>query len=137
MIDEDDDLSTVNGENDDRSETGTDNDINDEDNGTPGTTDNQADEDSYDPAEVTVGQVFDVALKKTYAGYTDVNEDGILNFGEDVIFDVEVINQGTITANNVIVTDYYPTQTTLSAADDNGWTDAGTYGTIGVTSIAP
>ena len=136
----DDDLAQVNGSSDDTSEVATDGDTADEVNNTqvssdPGTQDNPNDEDSYDPAQLPVGHIFDVALKKTYAGYTDANNDGILNFGEDVIFDIEVMNQGTLDATDVIVTDYYPTGTTLSTADTNGWNDAGTSGTNNLGTV--
>jgi len=46
-----------------------------------------------------------------------------------------VINQGTLDATDVVVTDYYPTSTTLSTADTNGWIDAGTSGTLSIANV--
>ena len=63
--DADSDLSSQDGSSDDTTELGTDNDHDDEAPGTPGTGDNAADEDSYDPAQVVVGHVYDLALIKT------------------------------------------------------------------------
>ena len=60
-IDEDGDLSVIDGSVDDTSELGTDGDVDDEAPGTPGVSDNPADADDYDLAQITVGQDYDLA----------------------------------------------------------------------------
>ena len=63
--DEDGAISTIDGGTaGDESELDTDNDVDDEAEGTPGTADNTADVDDYDPAEIAVVQTFDLALTK-------------------------------------------------------------------------
>ena len=64
LTDQDSDLTTIDGSIDDTSEIGTDDDIDDEAPGTPGTVDNPLDVDDYDPTQITVGQIFDLALRK-------------------------------------------------------------------------
>ncbi len=100
------------------SELDTDNDTDDEWMGTPGTMDNEDDIDDYDPEQIMVGQVFDLALQKVYHDYTDTNMDGVLSPGDDVEFKITVYNQGTLDAFNVQVTDYIPTGLTLN---DGNW----------------
>ena len=48
--------------------------------------------------------------------------------GGDVIFELEVFNQGTITAANVEIFEYIPTGFTLSPNDMNGWALVGSDG---------
>ena len=63
LVDEDGAISDIDGGTaGDDSELDTDNDINDDGAGTPGSVDNAADVDDYDPAEITVDQTFDLAL---------------------------------------------------------------------------
>jgi len=98
----------------DPSETGTDNDVSDDSNGG---LDNPADEDDFDPAEVEIGQVFDLALTKVYDSYIDNDLDGQISAGDDVVFEIEVFNQGTLDAYDVQVTDYVPTGLILNDAN--------------------
>jgi len=72
------------------------------------------DEDDHDPADVTV-DVFDLALLK------DLSPNQALPVfpGQDVTFVFTVFNQGTVTAQNVTVTDYIPAGYVLN---DSDWT---------------
>ena len=76
---------------------------------------NGGDEDDHDPAEINVGQFFDLALKKTLSSVTP----GPFSPGSTVTFDIKVYNQGSVTATNVQISDYIPTGLTLS---DANWT---------------
>ena len=100
-IDEDDDLTFVNGSSDDTSELLTDNDIDDEGAGTPGVVDNPTDVDDYDPAQIFITQIYDLALTKEL----HANSLGALAPGDAVSFTITVINQGTLPATNVEITD--------------------------------
>ena len=112
--------ANANGSADDESEMVSDNDIDDENPDQPGTEDNVGDEDDYDPAQITVGQVFDLALIKTVNSGTAMP----IVPGATVVFDVTVSNQGTVDAYNIQLSDYIPTGLTLI---DPAWTDiAGT-----------
>ncbi|MBK9992830.1 MAG: DUF11 domain-containing protein [Saprospiraceae bacterium] len=88
-------------------QTGETNDLNDDNvisqNGKTG-----GDEDDHDPAEITVLQIFDLALKKTLSSAEPFTPGSIVNF------EIRIFNQGTITATNVNVTDYIPTGLTLN-----------------------
>ena len=140
LTDADDDLSEVDGP-DGPNDTGaedelaTDNDYNDEatdpnvtdqnDGITPGTQDNEDDEDSYDPAQVLVGHVYDVALMKTLD-----NDAGPFYPGGSATFTIQVHNQGTLNASDLTITDYIPTGLTLN---DGDWTDNGD-GTVSINT---
>jgi len=91
---------------------------NDPDNDGPYTDDDvdgtNGDEDDHDPAEVTY-QVFDLALIKVIAP----NQELPVFVGDDVTFVITVINQGTVTAQNVDVIDYLPSGYSLNDPD---WT---------------
>ena len=52
--------------------------------------------------------------------------------GDDVVFNIEVFNQGNIDATNIEVTDYIPNGLTLN---DNAWTLAGNKATRVVSSV--
>ena len=91
---------------DDQSELDTDNDINDE-------PDNPNDADQYDPALVTINQVFDLALKQEVIGATTG-----LKPGDTVLYEIVVFNQGTISATDVVVKDYLPTNMTFVSSPD-------------------
>ena len=74
------------------------------------------DEDDHDPAEVTVTQTFDLALKKTL-NPTTVSP---IIAGGTVTFDIKIYNQGTLDATNIQISDYIPTGLTLSDANWSG-----------------
>ncbi len=71
--------------------------------------DGEFDEDDHDPAKFNLSR-FDLALMKT----TDVHS---VTAGKSVQFDIKVINQGTIVADRIEVTDYIPEN--LEFTEDN------------------
>ena len=103
LTDED---STQDSDSGNASELGSDNDIADDSNGG---VDNPLDEDDFDPAEVEVTQIFDLALAKRLApGHpTSVAP------GSNVMYHIAVYNQGTLDAYEIHITDYLPTGLTL------------------------
>lgn len=105
FTDSDDDIAVVNGSSDDTSEVDTDNDHDDEFVGTPGTEDTADDEDSYDPAQLSVVQIYDLALIKVLDSVT-TPEPYIP--GADARFIITVTNQGTLDAADIEITDYIP-----------------------------
>jgi uncharacterized repeat protein (TIGR01451 family) len=123
LIDEDGDIATVDGSNDDTSEIATDNDVDDEAAGTPGIADNGADHDEYDPAQIVVTQTFDLALIKK----STVPAGTIINLGADVTFDITVTNQGTLNATDVNISDYVPNGLILNDANWELHGDTATY----------
>ena len=62
------------------------------------------DEDDADPEDITV-EVFDLALRKTLA---DGQADAFYQ-GDQVIFNIEIFNQGTVAAQNIVLADPTPT----------------------------
>jgi large repetitive protein len=68
------------------------------------------DEDDADPAQITV-QKYDLALVKKLTTPTQVIKEG-----DNVSFTITVVNQGTIPATGIQVTDYIPTGMTLNDA---------------------
>ena len=52
-----------------------------------------------------------------------------VNAGDDVIFTIDVTNQGTLDAYNIEVTDRIPAGMSLSVNDANGWVASGTDAT--------
>ncbi len=75
-------------------------------------------EDDIDDAEITV-LGFDLAITKDLAPSQEL----AIAPGEDVTFDITVLNQGNIAADNILVTDYIPNCMTLN---DANWTPSGT-----------
>ena len=87
------------------------------------------DDDDFEPIVV---EVFDLALRKT------TNQIDPVKPGEDVVFQIEIFNQGTIPAQNVEIVDYVPAQFALSPNDNNGWTVSGSNITAFISGpIAP
>lgn len=84
--------------------------------GAPGDGVAASDEDDHDPAEVVVGQTFDLALTKVLGPETP----GPFMPGDFVTFRIELFNQGTLDAQNIQINDYLPTG--LALADPN-WTE--------------
>jgi uncharacterized repeat protein (TIGR01451 family) len=89
---------------------------------------NGGDEDDHDPEEV-VTQAFDLALYKKLAP----NQPQFIKPGENVNFRITVVNQGTIAADNIQLTDYIPAEMTLN---DASWTVAVAGKTTKMLSIA-
>ncbi len=111
LIDEDNDLSTIHGSIDHVGEVATDDNIDDEGIGTPGSTDNPTDVDDYDLAIVPIMQDFDLALDKKVVGASPFIP------GDTVTFNITVYNQGTLDATDVVITEYPATgMTTIDPA---------------------
>jgi uncharacterized repeat protein (TIGR01451 family) len=72
------------------------------------------DEDDHDPVVIKT-QHLDLALMKT-------SQKSKVKAGEEVVFDIEVTNQGSVPAYKIDIVDYIPEYLTL--VDDN-WTDNG------------
>ena len=93
--------------------------------GPVGGNDPNTDEDDHDPAEVTV-ETYDLALTKVYTSddYNTTN-DGVVAPGALVTFTITVINQGSVAAAGVQVTDYMPAGFTFPSGNatntSNGW----------------
>ncbi|WP_313915898.1 GEVED domain-containing protein [Tahibacter sp.] len=85
--------------------------------GTPGGTDPATDEDDADPAQVTFGGGFDLALRKIVSA----GQPGPFAPGQDIRFDIEVFNQGSLQATTIVVNDYIPAGFALSPSETN-WT---------------
>ena len=90
------------------------------DDGVAGNGKTGGDEDDHDPATVNVGNVFDLALRKTLAP----GQASSIKNGDDITFTITVFNQGTLIADNIVLVDYLPTGFTLSASEAN-WTSSG------------
>ena len=97
-----------------------DNAVNGDGSGTPGDGVAATDEDDHDPAQISIEQTFDLALRKTEVS------SGPYVLGSTVTFEIEVFNQGDLDATNVEITDYIPTALTLA---DGAWAQAGALAT--------
>ncbi|MBK8721385.1 MAG: DUF11 domain-containing protein [Saprospiraceae bacterium] len=84
--------------------------------GAPGDNNLPTDEDDHDPAVVKLEQIMDLALYKVLAD----GQNYAVRGGDTVNFKITVINQGTIAANNIVVSDYIPSGFTLVSGQ--GWT---------------
>ena len=73
--------------------------------------------DDEDPEEITIEQVFDLALIKTV---NTTATPGPYTQGSQVTFTIEVINQGTVDAFNIQLSDYIPQGLILA---DSNWED--------------
>ena len=139
LVDEDDDLSVIHGSSDDVSELATDNDVDDETgfpSGDPVNGDNANDVDDYDLAQIPVGQVFDLAIRKTFdpVNYVDNDLNGVISPGDDITFDIEVFNQGSLDAYNIQLSDYIPFGLILN---DGLWEDDDLDGTANLVNVLP
>lgn len=74
------------------------------------------DQDNHDPAML---DVFDLALKKTID--TSSIASGTYGVGDTIQFNITVTNQGTITAQNIQITDTIPCGLTFSANQSVSW----------------
>lgn len=77
------------------------------------------DEDDHDPHKI---QVFDLALRKTLATA------GPYTYGQTLTFEIEIFNQGNVTAQNIVISDYIPSGYTF--APNNGWTGGPSVATL-------
>ena len=99
---------------------------------TPGNDNGDQSEDDEDSEKLTVGQRFDLALIKRIAP----GGPAIYNPGDNVTFTIDVFNQGTLDAQNVVITDYIPSDLIFNQADNPLWTSAGTIN-VGNVPIGP
>ncbi|MCF8280049.1 MAG: DUF11 domain-containing protein [Bacteroidales bacterium] len=77
--------------------------------------------------------IFDLALRKTLASGQSMS----VQPNVDVAFTITVFNQGQLTATNILVIDYLPTNMTFSAAQNPGWVNFGAGPTLFIPSLAP
>ncbi len=88
------------------------------------------DEDDHDPA-VVVTEAFDLALVKLLGD----GQEPYVEPGDTVLFTIEVINQGMIAADGILVADYIPDGLNFNAALNPGW-NATSYGAVTALSVA-
>lgn len=100
--------STPDADNGEESESPTDGVINED--GTNG-----GDEDDHDPAVVQL-DFYDLALTK------ELTSAGPFVPGSDATFTLQITNQGTVTAEELVITDYIPAGLSLN---DSAWSDVG------------
>ena len=81
------------------------------------------DEDDHDPVEIVVNQTFDLALLQQYASFVDNDGDGVISPGDDVVFNITVMNQGTLDATGVEVTNYVPSDMIFNGVDNSDFAD--------------
>ena len=144
LEDEDNPLSVIHGSIDDVSELATDNDVDDETgfpSGDPVNGDNANDVDDYDLAQIEIGQMFDLAIRKTFdpVNYVDNDMNGVISPGDDVTFDIEVFNQGTLDAYNVQLSDYIPGDAMMRELilNDAAWEDDDMDGVANLVTVIP
>ncbi len=95
---------------------------------TPGNDDGDQSEDDEDSAKVAVGQVFDLALRKVVAPGGPAS----YSPGDIVTYNIEIFNQGTLDATNVIVQDYVPDDLIFVVANNSGWNANATFNVASV-----
>ncbi|MCB9329344.1 MAG: DUF11 domain-containing protein [Lewinellaceae bacterium] len=89
------------------------------------------DEDDEDPELI---QVFDLALKK------ELVTEGPYNYGQDLVFEITVCNQGNIVAKDIEISDYVPEGLEYNPASNGflGWTGSSpTPVNTNMTQLAP
>jgi uncharacterized repeat protein (TIGR01451 family) len=78
--------------------------------------DGTIDEDDHDPEELPI---FDLALRKTIANV------GPYNIGQIATFEIEVFNQGNVTADQITINDYLNSGFTFDPVLNPNWTNTG------------
>jgi len=91
------------------------------------------DPEEEDDSDTEPVYIFDLALVKTLA----TGQNATVAPGDDVTFTIEVINQGTVDAHDVLVNDYIPSGYTFVMADNPGWGDADGNGDPDYTFAGP
>ncbi|MEZ4909661.1 MAG: SdrD B-like domain-containing protein [Saprospiraceae bacterium] len=96
--------------------------------GTDDTIDNEnGDEDDHDPVKI---EIFDLALRKV------LTTNAPYSVGQTLTFNVEIHNQGNVTATNMVVSDYIPVGYDFD--DNNGWTGGPTVASVTIAGpLAP
>ncbi len=97
---------------------------------TDDSTDNtDGDEDDHDPALV---EIFDLALIKT------IEVDGPYDFGDQVVFDIQIFNQGNVDATDIQVVDYISCGYSFVSSENPDWSLDGDMATVSVDgTLAP
>lgn len=62
--------------------------------------------------------IFDLALDKVTANINDIDGDGTISVGDEVVFTITVYNQGTADATDIVVADYLPTGMSFVSSPD-------------------
>ena len=65
-------------------------------------------EDDQDSVDVILIQVFDLAMTKEFSSFVDADGDMMISVGEMVTYTMTVYNQGTVDADDIMITDYIP-----------------------------
>ncbi|NOT37233.1 MAG: DUF11 domain-containing protein [Saprospiraceae bacterium] len=87
------------------------------------------DEDDHDPAQITIVQTFDLALRKV------VVTPGPYTYGQTIDYRITVFNQGTLIAKDIEVSDSIPSGYTYVPSDNPTWT--GFYPKVKTTIAGP
>ncbi len=92
--------------------------------------DKGGEEDDHDPAGI---ELLDLALRKLTA-----NQTGPYEYGDVVSFTIELYNQGSIQASDIVVTDYIPCGFTYESSNDAlGWSFDSATGYASMTVAGP
>ena len=75
--------------------------------------------DDYDPALIQIIQDFDLALNKVLS----IGQSAMVAPGDPVSFTITVMNQGSVSADNITVTDYIPNGLTFNPLSNTAWID--------------
>ena len=102
------------------------------DNDLTGNGKNGGDEDDHDFEVIQIQQTFDLAMTKKLAA----GQAATVNPGDAVKFTISVVNQGSINATAIRVTDYVPTGMTFEAAANPNWTLLNGLPTATIDSLA-
>ncbi|HMQ97005.1 MAG TPA: SdrD B-like domain-containing protein [Candidatus Nanoperiomorbaceae bacterium] len=94
-----------------------DNDVYNNDNDVSGNGNNGEDEDDHDGATIQT-EAFDLALYKELS----IGQSAIVEPGDTVYYTIHVVNQGTIAADNIAVTDYIPDGMNFDGPLNPDWT---------------
>ena len=98
--------------------------------GTPLDGNELTDEDDQDPAAVAI---FDLALTKSLSA----GQSSSVTAGDEVSFEITVINQGTVDAYDVLVNDYVPSGYTFDIGLNTAWADSDLDGNPDQTVAGP
>src|SRR5690606_33673575 len=86
------------------------------------------DEDDHDPAGL---QLLDLKLDKSTAQIVPVK------MGEDVLYTLQLTNEGNVSVKNISITDYLPAGMEISPNDISGWTQQGSDAVLTIQSELP
>lgn len=86
------------------------------------------DEDDHDPAGL---QLLDLNLSKSTAQLIPVK------MGEDVLYTLQLTNEGNVSVKNISITDYLPAGMEISPNDISGWSQQGSDAVLTIQSELP